>query len=127
MNKQLIEDIFQGSADAFANFGLPVEPYSESGGKEPHYYINDDGVDIDSPDQLPDGRYKVTHETVKRGLKRCLDAKVEGDKTTIKYLPPTMLREIISTAITGEMGSEWDACYDTAVVEIGLWGRVVYG
>lgn len=87
------------------------------------YTILDSGI-VDGAKVFP-----VTIETAAAGLAAIRAAlPTEDNKTTIPYLSATARRTILEGDRTnGDTGAGWDdAGLCAAVIEIGLWGQVVY-
>ena len=118
---EFLEEILDCAGQGHAQF-IELRGWSEKYGPGPNYTILDDGIE--------EGRvqFPVTMDVVRKGFGLIAKAKSEGDgKTSIKYLHDEQ-RKLINE-INKSNGDEGD--YDVndamAIVEIGLWGEVVYG
>lgn len=118
---EYLTDILGTAAHVHAEC-VDVTGFREEYGPGPNYTIHDDSIE-DGVTAFP-----VTLETVRRGLRLVRNATAEGDGTTIKHLGEGMRREIMKgDRSNGEDGNWDDGFLVSAVVEIGLWGQVMYG
>jgi len=102
---------------------VDVTGYREKHGPGPNYTIHDDSIE-DGVTSWP-----VTLDTIRKGLRLVREATPDGEGgTSIKFLTEGMRREImLGDRSNGENGNWDDGYLVSAVVEIGLWGQVMYG
>jgi len=114
--EEYLGDILDTSAHVHAEC-VNVKGWTEGHGDGPNYSLWEDEW------------YTVTLDTVRRGLGLIRKAKPDGEGgTTVRYLSEGMRREILRGDRTNGDEGGWDDGYlCSAVVEIGIWGAVVYG
>lgn len=119
--EEFLTDLLITAGDGYADCGLPVRGYDQRFGPERHFLIDDPEVDSPSEDLVEPHTWKVTTKTVERGLERI------AKPNPIKHMTDTWKDHLqILNLSDGEHG-DYDAIDAMAVVEVGLWGEVVYG
>ena len=119
--EEFLEEILDCAGQGHAQF-IDLQGYNEKYGPGSNYTILDDGI--------KDGqvRFPVTLDVVRKGFGLIAKAAhTEGNETNIKYLPDSQRKQINEVNKSNGDEGDYDAVDAMAIVEIGLWGEVVYG